>query len=96
MKRTKVENIITNTLNKLINQESTKVDLKKERVDSSVHGATRNQLMEAVKGLGIKNFRVMNKAELLMICEGATPQQIEAIQLAAVTRWKSGWGTKKA
>lgn len=68
---------------------------KKERTDSSIDGATRNDLMEAVKRLGIKNFRVMNKEELKAIVNGATGPQIEAIQLAAVTRWKSGWGKKK-
>lgn len=55
---------------------------------------TRNQLMEKVKSLGIKNFRVMNKEELKMIVSGASVPQIEAIQLAAVTRWKSGWKAK--
>ncbi|MEK7140494.1 MAG: hypothetical protein AAB815_01790, partial [Patescibacteria group bacterium] len=68
---------------------------KIERTDSSIDGATRNDLMLAVQRLGVKNFRVMNKEELKSICNGATPQQIEAIQLAAVTRWKSGFGKGK-
>lgn len=66
-----------------------------ERTDTSVNGASRKDLMDAVQRLGVKNFRVMNKAELLMIVNGATPVQIEAIQLAAVTRWKSGWSKNK-
>ena len=58
-------------------------------------GRSRNELMEWVKERGIKNFRVMNKEELAAIVGGATPQQIEAIQLAAVSRWKSGFGKRK-
>ena len=56
---------------------------------------SRNQLMEAVKSRGIKNFRVMNKAELAEIIGCAKPDRIEAIMKEAVARWKSGWGTKK-
>ena len=54
-------------------------------------GRTRNDLMLEVKARGIKNFRVMNKEELRMIVAGASAQQIEAVILAAVTRWKAGW-----
>lgn len=57
-------------------------------------GLSRNQLMEEVKKRGIKNFRVMNKAELIEIVGGAKPDRIEAIMKEAVTRWKAGW-TKK-
>ncbi|MBI5147755.1 MAG: hypothetical protein HZA37_01225 [Parcubacteria group bacterium] len=57
-------------------------------------GLSRNELMEEVKSRGIKNFRVMNKAELAEIVGGAKPERIEAIQKEAVARWKSGW-TKK-
>ena len=62
---------------------------------SETKGQSRNQLMAEVQRRGIKNFRVMNKEELEMIVGGAPVAQIEAIQLAAVTRWKSGWGKKK-
>jgi len=62
---------------------------------SGTQGQSRNQLMEAVKARGIKNFRVMNKAELTEIVGGAKPDRIEAIMKEAVERWKSGWGTKK-
>lgn len=54
----------------------------------------RTQLMDVVRGRGIKNFRVMNKAELTEIAGGAKPDRIEAIMKEAVTRWKAGW-TKK-
>ena len=58
-------------------------------------GRSRNQLMEVVKSRGIKNFRVMNKAELREIFNGASQTRISEIQVEAVTRWKSGWGKKK-
>ncbi len=62
---------------------------------AETEGQSRNQLMETVKSRGIKNFRVMNKAELAEIVGGAKPDRIEAIQKEAVERWKSGWGKKK-
>jgi len=58
-------------------------------------GQSRNQLMETVKSRGIKNFRVMNKAELAEIVGGAKADRVTEIQKQAVERWKSGWGTKK-
>ena len=46
---------------------------------------------------GIKNFRVLNKEELQSVLEdGATQEQIDGVISGAVTRWKSGWGSKKA
>lgn len=57
--------------------------------------ASRAVLMQQVRDRGVKNFRVMNKEELQSIVNGATPQQIEAIQLSAVTRWKAGWSKNK-
>lgn len=58
-------------------------------------GQSRNQLMEEVKSRGIKNFRVMNKAELSEIVGGAKADRVQEIMDQAVKRWKSGWGTKK-
>ena len=58
---------------------------------AATEGQSRNQLMEAVKSRGIKNFRVMNKAELAEIVGGAKSDRIEAIMKEAVTRWKAGW-----
>ena len=67
---------------------------KNGKDEALVSADSRNQLMEKVKAQGIKNFRVMNKAELAEIVGGAKPERIEAIQKEAVTRWKAGW-TKK-
>jgi hypothetical protein len=77
-------------------------DVKKAEAKESVvkstktedAGLSRNQLMEEVRKRGIKNFRVMNKAELSEIVGGAKPARIETIQKGALTRWKAGW-TKK-
>lgn len=59
-----------------------------------VSGQSRNELMLEVKSRGIKNFRVMNKAELAEIVAGAKPERIEEIGKEAVERWKSGWSKK--
>lgn len=52
---------------------------------------TKDQLMNEAKARGIKNFRVMNKAELLEIHDGASPERVSEIQTTAVARWKAGW-----
>ena len=58
---------------------------------------TRQALMLMAKDGGIKNFRVLNKAELLQVlADGVTPAQIDEVVAGAVARWKAGWGTKKA
>jgi len=62
---------------------------------AETEGQSRNQLMEVVKSRGIKNFRVMNKAELAEIVGGAKADRVAEIQKQAVERWKTGWGTKK-
>lgn len=62
---------------------------------AETQGQSRNQLMEVIKSRGIKNFRVMNKAELAEIVGGAKADRVAEIQKQAVERWKSGWGTKK-
>ena len=57
---------------------------------------TRQALMLMAKDRGIKNFRVLNKAELVQVlAEGVTPDQIEQVVSGAVARWKVGWGSKK-
>lgn len=57
---------------------------------------TRQALMLMAKDKGIKNFRVLNKIELQeVLAEGVTPERIQEVVVGAVTRWKSGWGTKK-
>ena len=57
---------------------------------------TRRELMIQAKNRGIKNFRVLNKEELqAVLADGATQDQIDQVVSGAVTRWKSGWGSKK-
>lgn len=56
---------------------------------------SRSGLMEVAKARGIKNFRVMNKVELVEVVElDANSPRVLEIQKAAVARWKAGW-TKK-
>ncbi len=58
---------------------------------------TRNALMLQAKDRGIKNFRVLNKEELMHVtADGITQQEIDAIVAGAVARWKAGWGKRKA
>ena len=57
---------------------------------------TRQALMIIAKDRGIKNFRVLNKAELgEVLAEGVTPERIQEVVSGAVARWRAGWGTKK-
>ena len=57
---------------------------------------SRNELMLIAKDRGIKNFRILNKNELMhVLAEGITQQEIDALVAGAVDRWKSGWGSKK-
>ena len=57
---------------------------------------TRQALMLLAKERGIRNFRVLNKAELAQVlADGVTPEQIQEVVAGAVSRWKAGWGTKK-
>ena len=70
---------------------------KKQKVVKPEIEATRETLMLQAKERGIKNFRVLNKEELhVVLVEGATQEQINNVVSGAVTRWKSGWGSKKA
>ena len=57
---------------------------------------SRNELMLQAKAKGIKNFRVINKEELVEILkEGTTQERINEIVSGAIARWKTGWGKKK-
>lgn len=59
-------------------------------------GASRNELMLAAKERGVKNFRVLNKRELGEVLKNIGDQKtVDAIVAGAVSRWKSGWGSKK-
>lgn len=63
---------------------------------SSNQGPSRNELMLQTKAKGIKNFRVINKEELVEILKkGTTQERINEIVSGAVGRWKTGWGKKK-
>jgi len=57
---------------------------------------TRNALMLQAKDRGIRNFRVLNKEELTQVlADDVTQDRINEVVAGAVTRWKSGWGTRK-
>lgn len=57
---------------------------------------SRNELMLQAKERGIKNFRVINKEELIDILkEGTSQERINEIVSGAVARWKAGWGKGK-
>jgi len=57
---------------------------------------SRNDLMLEAKAKGIKNFRVLNKAELSRVLEPkVTEEEIAGIVKGAVDRWKSGWSKNK-
>ena len=69
----------------------------KEKVAPVLAEKSRNDLMLEAKAKGIKNFRVLNKNELMhVLAEGITQQEIDALVAGAVARWKSGWGKGKA
>jgi len=59
-------------------------------------GPSRHELMLQAKAKGIKNFRVINKEELVEILkEDTTQERITEIVSGAVARWKAGWGKGK-
>jgi hypothetical protein len=69
---------------------------KSETDQASGKGLSRNELMLQAKAKGIKNFRVINKQELVEILrEGTTQERIDEIVSGAVARWKAGWGKGK-
>lgn len=66
----------------------------KKKVERS--GPSRQELMELARSKRIKNFRVMNKAELAEITKSSTSAaRAKEIEETAVKRWKSGWSTNK-
>ena len=59
-------------------------------------GPTRNEMMLEAKERKIKNFRILNRAELTEVLDEMTGQpRIDEIVYIAVRRWKDGWGNKK-
>ncbi len=69
---------------------------KSDASEAHSKGLSRNELMLQAKAKGIKNFRVINKEELVEILkEGASQERINEIVSVAVARWKAGWGKSK-
>lgn len=60
-------------------------------------GSSRKDLMEQAKQMGIKNFRILNKAELTeVINENISTERRDEIVSKAVAKWKQGWGSREA
>jgi len=58
-------------------------------------GQSRADLMAQAREKGVKNFRVLNREELMKVLDTkATKEDIAQVVQGAVTRWKSGWGSK--
>lgn len=69
---------------------------KPEATSTSSNGPSRNELMLEAKARGIKNFRILNKQELIEILkDGTTQDRANEIVAGAVSIWKNGWGTGK-
>ena len=69
---------------------------KPEAADTRSGEPSRNELMLEAKARGIKNFRILNKQELIEILkDGTTQERTNEIAAGAVARWKNGWGTGK-
>ena len=78
-------------------QKARLIQAVKEKQAARPDGSTvsRNQMMIQAKEKGIRNFRILNKAELTEILKPDTSQErAKEIVDTAVSRWKSGWGTK--
>jgi hypothetical protein len=84
-----------------------KKGVKKDRVATAVADKTKAQaeakpkkttvaeLKQQAKTAGIKNFQVLNRAELeRVLAPGVTLPIISEVVTGAVARWKAGWGTK--
>lgn len=75
--------------------EKIKRKVKNTKKIEPIVNESRNTLMLKAKERGIKNFRVLNKAELgQVLANGATQAQIDEVVAGAVARWKAGWGSK--
>jgi type III secretion system FlhB-like substrate exporter len=58
-------------------------------------GPKRAELITQAKEKGIKNFRILNREELMkVLAPDVTKESIAEVVQAAVTRWKSGWGNR--
>lgn len=81
-------------------EERTAEIVKEAVIKERAKGPSRNDLMLQAKAKGIKNFRILNKEELIEIvggCVGSpTPDlRAQAIVIDAVKRWRSGFGKRK-
>ena len=64
-------------------------------VEKLIPTLSRDKLMMAAKANGVKNYRVLNKAELSRVIEpGVTKETIDKVVKGAVDRWQAGWGHK--
>jgi hypothetical protein len=70
--------------------------LKEATFGNTGHVAgSRADLMDQARAQGVKNFRVLNKAELDEVTKESTDEKRkQEIVAGAVARWRSGWGTK--
>lgn len=66
-----------------------------EKRGNGLKGQSRTDLMLQAKEKDIKNFRVLNKEELMkVLAPEATEESVVQVVQGAVARWKSGWGKK--
>ena len=78
--------------NKKENEVAKRAGVKQSAVKKN-EGISRAELMEQAKTKGIKNFRVLNKEELVKVLDPkATKKIIDKVVQGAVARWKGGWG----
>ena len=74
-------------------EKKTPKTISKTTILTETH--SRAQLMEQARSQGIKNFRILNKAELSeILLKDTTEAKIQKITKGAVSRWRKGWGTK--
>jgi len=83
-----------------LNKKKAKRDAENGRIAQAVAPVlgekSRNDLMLEAKAKGIKNFRILNKTELLKVLDPATTQEEQSnIVKGAVERWKAGWSKNK-
>ena len=68
---------------------------KNKKKTAKEKGQTRADLMAQAKEKGVKNFRILNKEELMKVLAPETTKEgIDIVVQGAVTRWQSGWGNR--
>lgn len=78
-----------------------KIEISKKVMDKAVNvikdHVSRNSLMLQAKEKGVKNFRILNKEELIKVLDPMTTDgQMQDIIKEAKRRWMAGWGSKAA